>query len=147
MLVELQGTVALIKAPLPPNSQHLPLARAAPEVRELERYTRVSNAILERATLLDVTESYGLNDNKRLVYVDNLVEYLPVPVEEELQGASLRPEYLLESVGQVVAGGEARGQTRQEQKALTTVCGGLASSVKELAAYLNEQETLWVDAL
>jgi hypothetical protein len=27
------------------------------------------------------------------------------------------------------------------------VCAGLSASIKELGAYLNEQETLWVDAL
>ena len=43
------------------------------DVRELERYTRVGNAILEKCTLWDATEVYGANEQKRLIYVDNLV--------------------------------------------------------------------------
>jgi hypothetical protein len=49
------------------------LLDAINEVRELERYTRVGNAILENCTLWDATEVYGAIDQKRLIYVDNLV--------------------------------------------------------------------------
>ena len=48
------------------------------EVRELERYTRISNNILDKCILWDLTNVYGLNNEKRFIYVDALIDYLPI---------------------------------------------------------------------
>lgn len=34
--------------------------------------------ILEKAYLWDLTDIYGLNNEKRFIYVDGLIEYLPI---------------------------------------------------------------------
>jgi hypothetical protein len=53
----------------------------------------------------------------------------------------------LDSVNQVISGGDVRGGSKSEQKQLVTATEGLSGCMKELANYLNSQETLWVDAL
>lgn len=45
-LVEWEGAVALVKASFPQQAEEVTLAKVMLEVRELERYTRVSNATL-----------------------------------------------------------------------------------------------------
>lgn len=67
------------------------LSNALADIRELERYTRVSNATLDKSTIYDATEVYGANGDKRLLYVDNLIEYLPINVNEDVQKSTLRP--------------------------------------------------------
>lgn len=123
------------------------LNQVALEVRELERYTRVSNNAIEKGSLWDLTNLYGPNADKKLIYVDRLTDYLPIHLDEEMNGSSLRPEYLLDSVNQVIPGGDTRGGSRQEQKQIATACEGLNACIKELADYLNSQETLWIDSL
>lgn len=129
-LIEWQGVVALVKAPLPHDCQEIELAAAIGDIRELERYTRVSNSVLERSNLWDATEAYGMNQEKRLIYLDRLIEYLPANVLEIDSKATLRPEYMLDTVSQVTPGGEVRPGNKQEFKALATVCEGLQGCIK-----------------
>lgn len=86
-----------------------------------------------------MTNAYGPNGEHRLIYVDSLTDYLPIHLVEGMNGTSLRPEYLLDSVSYVLPGGDGRGGSRQEQKQLLTASEGLAGCMKELAAYLTEQ--------
>jgi hypothetical protein len=53
----------------------------------------------------------------------------------------------LDSVNQVISGGDVKGGSKSEQKQFVTATEGLSGCMKELANYLNSQETLWVDAL
>lgn len=73
------------------------------------------------ATLVDVTEIYGANGDQRLIYLDDLVEYLPLHADQDLATTSLRPEFLLDAVTQVVPGGEVKPSSR-EFKALLSAC-------------------------
>jgi hypothetical protein len=82
-----------------------------------------------------------------LIYVDGLLNYLPIHQDEELLGSSLRPEYMLDSVSQVIPGGEPKAVNRQDQKQLAAAVSALPGCLKELADFLNLQEVLWVDAL
>lgn len=61
-LIEWQGVVALVKAAIPPEAEQVRLAKVNSEVRELERYTRISNNVLDRCILWDLTNVYGLNN-------------------------------------------------------------------------------------
>lgn len=54
---------------------------------------------------------------------------------------------MLDTVNHMIPGGDLKGGTRTEQKALVTACDGLPDCMKELVNYLNSQETIWVDAL
>jgi hypothetical protein len=63
--------------------------------------------------LYDVTEAYGMDGDKRLVYIDDLVEYLPSHADQDLQKTALRPEFLLDSVTQVVPGGDVKQSSRE----------------------------------
>ena len=60
----------------------------------------------------DSTEVYGFINDKRLIYVDNLIDYLPYHMDESLIGSSLRPEYLLDTVDRVILGGDVKGGNR-----------------------------------
>jgi hypothetical protein len=80
-----------------------------------------------------LTEIYGLNNDKRFIYLDGLIDYLPYHVDEFMLGRSLRPEYLLDTVDRVIPGGDVKGASRQEQKNLESVCSGLNSCIKNLA--------------
>ncbi len=72
----------------------------------------MGNGILELASLYDVTEAYGINGDKRLIYIDDLVEYLPMHADQDLSKTTLRPEFLLDSVTQVVPGGDVKQNSR-----------------------------------
>ena len=61
-LIEWQGIVALVKAAIPAEAEEVRLAKVNSEVRELERYTRISNSVLEKCILWDLTNVYGLNN-------------------------------------------------------------------------------------
>ena len=102
---------------------------------------------MDRCVLWDLTELYGLNSDKRFIYVDMLIDYLPYHVDESMLGTSLRPEYLLDTVDRVIPGGDIKGGSRQEQKNMESVCSGLNSCIKDLASFLSSQELLWVDGL
>jgi len=55
-------------------------------------------------------------------------------------GASLRPEYLLDTVDHVIPGGDTKaGGSRQEQKNIAGACEGLTSCIKQLTDFLNSQ--------
>jgi hypothetical protein len=124
-LIEWQGVVALVKAPLPYECAELRSSDALNDVRELERYTRVSNSVLERCTFWDATEVYEVDQERRLIFVDNLFEYLPQNVSEAFPKSTLRPEYMLDSVSQITPGGEVNPASRQEFKTLSLVCEGV----------------------
>ena len=51
----------------------------------------MSNSTLERSRFYDLTDVYGPNGDHRMIFVDNLVDYLPIHLDEEMIGASLRP--------------------------------------------------------
>ena len=55
-----------------------------------------------------------------------------------MNGCSVRPEYLLDSVNQVIPGGDLRG-VRGAQKTLASALEGLSGSFKELVEFLNCQ--------
>jgi hypothetical protein len=80
-LIEWQGVVGLVKAGFPSQIKQVTLSKALPDIGDVERYTRVSNNILEKATLLDLTDAYGHNGENNLIFVDNLSEYLPNHVD------------------------------------------------------------------
>ena len=65
----------------------------------------MGNAVLDLATLVDATEVYGVNGDQKLIYLDDLVEYLPQHADQDLVTTSLRPEFMLDAVTQVVPGG------------------------------------------
>jgi hypothetical protein len=90
----------------------------------------VNNTILEKGVIYDATEVYGMNGEKRLIYLDNIVEYLPLHVDEQYSKTSLRPEYLLDTVSQIIPGGEVKPVNRQEWKLLSGACEGLENCLK-----------------
>lgn len=103
--------------------------------------------MLDRAVLLDLSDVYGRNGDKRLIYVDDLTDYLPLHTEDDMNKCSLRPEYLLDHVGQVLPGGEVRQAQRAEWKTLATACEALTPCITSLVTVLDSQEQLWVNAL
>lgn len=70
---------------------------------------------------------------RRLVYVDQLVEYLPVHIEEAFAGGSLRPEHILDNVNHFMQGGMAHEANRQDMKILTETLELIKTNVKQLA--------------
>jgi len=88
---------------------------------------------LERCVLWDLTEIYGLNNDKRFIYADVLIDYLPYHIDDKMLGTSLRPEYLLDTVDRVILGGDVKGGSRQDQKNFESVCSALNSCIKDLA--------------
>ena len=69
-LIEWEGVVSLVKAPLPSQAPSVSFNEALPYIKDLERYTRVSNSILKRASLVNLTTVY--NTRQPLIYVDHL---------------------------------------------------------------------------
>ena len=55
---------------------------------------------------------------KRLIYIDNLFEYLPVHIEENYRGGTIRPEHILDNVNTFMQGGLAQEANRQDMKIL-----------------------------
>lgn len=45
-LIEWQGVVSLVKAGFPSQLKQLNLSKALPDMRDIERYTRINNNIL-----------------------------------------------------------------------------------------------------
>ena len=45
-------------------------------------------------------------------------------------GSSLRPEYLLDTVNQIIPGGDTKNGGRNEQKQIMSACSGLPGCVK-----------------
>lgn len=82
-----------------------------------------------------------------MIFLDNLDEYLPSHPSEQYPKTTLRPEFLLDSVGQVVPGGEVKPVSKMEWKNLSTASEGLNNCVKDLTFYLDSQEVLWATAL
>jgi hypothetical protein len=72
-LIEWQGVVALVKAVFPNQAREVKLSKTIKEIADLERYTRINNSILEKATLLDLTDAYGHNGEDSIIFVDNLI--------------------------------------------------------------------------
>jgi hypothetical protein len=86
--------------------------------------------VLDKAVLYDTTDVYGMNSERIMIFVDSLIEYLPIHIDEQFLKASLRPEYILENVNQVVPGGEIKSSNRNEYKVMTNVCDGVDKCVK-----------------
>lgn len=80
-----------------------------------------------------------MNNNKKMIYIDNLEEYLPLNLDLEYSNTSLRPEFLLDSVNQIIPGGEVKSINKQEWKLLTSICDGMPKNIKELATHLSNQ--------
>lgn len=71
-----------------------------------------------------------MNNNKKMIYIDNLEEYLPLNLDLEYSNTSLRPEFLLDSVNQIIPGGEVKSINKQEWKLLTSICDGMPKNIK-----------------
>lgn len=74
-----------------------------------------------------------------MIYVDGLFQYLPIHLEEEMLGSSLRPEFLLDTVNQIIPGGDTKTASRQEQKQLSAASSALPACLKDLSEFLNAQ--------
>ncbi len=55
---------------------------------------------------------------KKLIYIDNLIEYLPVHLDENFRGSTLRPEHILDNVNNFMQGGIAHEANRNDMKIL-----------------------------
>lgn len=72
----------MVKSQLPSRATEVSLSKEIhAEIKDLERYTRIINTVLERSSLYDLTDIYKLKTSRRLIYVDNLIEYLPSNVD------------------------------------------------------------------
>lgn len=72
-LIEFEGVVALIKSLIPDHAPRLELTQQLMmDMKDLERYTRVKNSVLKKATLYDLSEIYG-STGKRLIYINQLI--------------------------------------------------------------------------
>lgn len=79
-----------------------------------------------------------MNGDKRLIFIDDLIEYLPTHADQDLPKTTLRPEFLLDSVAQLVPGGDVK-QSSRDWKTLSMACEGLVECMHELSSHLNGQ--------
>ncbi len=73
----------------------------------------MSNSILDKCKIYDASEIYGMNKEKRMIFLDALIDYLPNHASEQYPKTTLRPEFLLDSVTLVVPGGEVKPGSKQ----------------------------------
>lgn len=102
------------------------------ELKDLERYTRIKNNVLKKAALYDLTEIYD-SKQKRLIYINQLIEYLPVHLEETYRGGLMRPEHILDNVNQFMQGGTPFEPNRQDMKTFQDALILVDQNVKILA--------------
>lgn len=88
--------------------------------------------MLKRAALYDLTDLYESKD-RTLIYINQLLEYLPVHPDENYRGGLLRPEHILDNVNQFMHGGMSQEANRKDLKALHDTLTLLEENVKALA--------------
>ncbi len=96
----------------------------------------MKNNILKKSTVYDLSHVYEAR-GRRLLYINQLIEYLPIHTEETFFGGSLRPEHMLDNVNQFVQGGMAYEATRQDMKVLGDVIDNVKKNVVELAKEMS----------
>lgn len=85
-VIEYLGIVCLAKAKFPAGVEIVDGrggdAAIAGLLRMLELYTKISSdGIKKSATLLNLTPFYGKEGNNSRIYIDNLIDYLPLDPE------------------------------------------------------------------
>jgi hypothetical protein len=87
---------------------------------------------LKKAALYDLTDLYQFKEG-RLIYINQLIEYLPMHIDESFYGGSLRPEHVLDNVNQLMQGGMAVEANRQDMKVLHETLDLIQKNVAILA--------------
>ncbi len=96
----------------------------------------MKNNVLRKSTVYDLSDVYD-SRGRRLLYINQLIEYLPVHFQEMFYGGSLRPEHMLDNVNQFVQGGMAYEATKQDVKVLGDVVDSVRKNVVVLAKELS----------
>jgi hypothetical protein len=139
--------VALVKSLIPDHAPKLELTQELLlDLKDLERYTRVKNHVLKKATLYDLSQIYS-STGKRLIYINQLIEYLPLHIEENFIGGSLRPEHMLDNVDQFMAGGIAVDGNRHDMRILNDTLDLIKRNVSQLAKDLSCNDATFATGL